>query len=94
MVLSSLIILTGNSRWDTAGQEGYEDARRVCYAGTDVLLISFSLVEPDSLHNVIYLWAKEANLGGLKNVPVSQSLFPSPNLKSTSVLATWPLSLK
>ena len=56
------------------GQEEYEEARRVGYSGTDVLLISFSLVEPHSLDNVINLWAKEANLDVLKNVPVSQSL--------------------
>merc|ERR1711971_1472058 len=61
--------------WDTAGQEAYEEARRVCYSGTDVLLIAFSIVEPDSLANVENLgnnatsWAKEANLPALKDAP-------------------------
>ena len=56
------------------GQKEYEEARRAGYGGTDVLLISFSLVEPHSLNNVINLWAKETNLYVPKNVPVSQSL--------------------
>ena len=60
------------SRWDTAGQEAYEEARRVCYSGTDVLLIGFSIVEPDSLANVENLWAKEANLETLRDAPVGQ----------------------
>lgn len=59
-------------RWDTAGQEAYEEARRVCYDGTHVLLIGFSVVEPDSLANVENLWAKEAKLDALKNAPVGQ----------------------
>ena len=61
-------------RWDTAGQEAYEEARRVCYSDTHVLLIGFSLVEPDSLDNVETLWAKEANLEALKNAPVGQTV--------------------
>ena len=57
-------------RWDTAGQEQYEEARRVCYNDTNVLLIGFSVVEPDSLANVEALWAKEAKLEALRNAPV------------------------
>ena len=72
--LPHLFIYTGTIRWDTPGREEFEEARRVGHSGTDVLLISFSLVEPDSLDNVINYWAKEANLDVLKNVPVSQSL--------------------
>ena len=68
------LFVTGNLRWDTPWQEEYEEARRASYGGTDVLLISFSLVEPHSLNNVINLWAKETNLYVPKNVPVSQSL--------------------
>ena len=59
------------SRWDTVGQEGYEEARRVCYPDTDILLVTFCLVEPDSFSNVVVFWAQEANLDVLKNVPVS-----------------------
>merc|ERR1711936_888780 len=55
--------------WDTAGQEQYEEARRVCYNDTNVLLIGFSVVEPDSLANVEALWAKEAKLEALRNAP-------------------------
>merc|ERR1711990_574220 len=55
--------------WDTAGQEAYEEARRVCYDGTHVLLIGFSVVEPDSLANVENLWAKEAKLEALRDAP-------------------------
>merc|ERR1712233_102649 len=56
--------------WDTAGQEDYEEARRVCYSDTHVLLIGFNVVEPDSLANVENLWAKEATLDGLKKAPI------------------------
>ena len=62
---------------------GYEEARRVCYPDTDILLVTFSLVEPDSFSNVVDFWAQEANLDVLKNVPVSQPFLPSPNVKLT-----------
>merc|ERR1712037_871734 len=55
--------------WDTAGQEEYEEARKTCYPGTSILLIGFSMTEPDSLANVETLWAKEANTEGLKKAP-------------------------
>ena len=61
-------------RWDIAGQEAYEEARRVCYDGTHVLLIGFSVVEPDSLANVENLWAKEAKLEALRDAPVGQKV--------------------
>merc|ERR1711934_1177449 len=55
--------------WDTAGQEEYEEARKTCYQGTSILLIGFSMAEPDSLANVETLWAKEANLEALRRTP-------------------------
>merc|ERR1712210_223762 len=55
--------------WDTAGQEEYAEARKTCYQGTSILLIGFSMAEPDSLANVETLWAKEANLEALKKAP-------------------------
>ena len=71
-VRDKIIIYKLIFRWDTAGQEAYEEARRVCYDGTHVLLIGFSVVEPDSLANVENLWAKEAKLEKLRDAPVGQ----------------------
>ena len=71
-VRNKIIIYKLIFRWDTAGQEAYEEARRVCYDGTHVVLIGFSVVEPDSLANVENLWAKEAKLEKLRDAPVGQ----------------------
>merc|ERR1711934_1106955 len=60
--------------WDTAGQEEYAEARKSCYEGTSILLIGFSLVEPDSLANVAATWEAEANLDKLRKAPVGQNL--------------------
>jgi len=56
--------------WDTAGQEAFEEARKTCYPGTEILLIGFSHGEPDSLQNVEAVWQKETKLDDLKTAPV------------------------
>jgi Ras family protein A len=38
--------------WDTAGQEDYDRLRPLSYPETDVILICFSIDNPDSLNNV------------------------------------------
>ena len=38
--------------FDTAGQEDYDKLRPMSYDNTDVFLLCFSIVEPDSLDNV------------------------------------------
>ena len=62
--------------WDTFFQ--MEDCalrlRPLMYPQTDVFLICFSIVEPDSLSNVIEIWSKDVNMARLKDVPVSESL--------------------
>lgn len=45
--------------WDTAGQEDYERLRPLSYPHTDVFLICFSLVDPQSLENVHKKWLPE-----------------------------------
>ena len=37
---------------DTAGQEDYDKLRVLSYESTDVFLVCFSIVEPDSFSNV------------------------------------------
>ena len=37
---------------DTAGQEDYDKLRALSYESTDVFLVCFSIVEPDSFSNV------------------------------------------
>jgi len=45
--------------WDTAGQEEYDRLRALCYPQTDVFLICFSLVTPNSFENVKLRWWPE-----------------------------------
>eukprot|EP00730_Choanoeca_flexa_P004291 TRINITY_DN11652_c0_g2_i5.p1 TRINITY_DN11652_c0_g2~~TRINITY_DN11652_c0_g2_i5.p1 ORF type:complete len:194 (+),score=34.29 TRINITY_DN11652_c0_g2_i5:132-713(+) len=45
--------------WDTAGQEDYDRLRPLSYPDTNVLLICFSVDNPDSLENVPYKWVPE-----------------------------------
>lgn len=46
--------------WDTAGQEDYETIRTTtCLPGTQVFILCFSVVHPDSFHNVKQKWLEE-----------------------------------
>lgn len=55
--------------WDTAGQEDYDCLRPVFYPDTDVILLCFSIDNPDSLRNVTDRWTPEMN-NYLPKVPV------------------------
>ena len=46
--------------WDTAGHTEYAEARMLAYPGAHVVVIVFSVVEPDSLANVKSAWIEEA----------------------------------
>ncbi|MCJ1307475.1 Rho GTPase [Agyrium rufum] len=46
--------------WDTAGQEDYERLRPLAYSKAHVILIGFSVDNPDSLDNVRHKWVEEA----------------------------------
>jgi len=46
--------------WDTAGQEDYETIRTTtCFPNTQVFVVCFSVVHPDSFHNVKQKWLEE-----------------------------------
>ena len=45
--------------WDTAGQEEYDRLRPLSYPDTHVLLICFSVDNPDSLENIPERWIPE-----------------------------------
>merc|ERR1712070_233308 len=49
------------SLWDTAGQEEYDRLRTLAYPGTDVFVLCYSLLSPDSYHNVKSKWYPELN---------------------------------
>ena len=41
------------SLWDTAGQEDYNRLRPLSYPDSDVILLSFSICNPDSYDNIL-----------------------------------------
>jgi len=46
--------------WDTAGQEDYETIRTTtCFPNTHIFIVCFSVVHPDSFHNVKQKWLEE-----------------------------------
>lgn len=45
--------------WDTAGQEDYDRLRYLSYPNTDVFLVCFSVVSPDSYDNLKTKWLPE-----------------------------------
>eukprot|EP01118_Nematostelium_gracile_P015675 TRINITY_DN6323_c0_g1_i1.p1 TRINITY_DN6323_c0_g1~~TRINITY_DN6323_c0_g1_i1.p1 ORF type:complete len:245 (-),score=76.61 TRINITY_DN6323_c0_g1_i1:184-918(-) len=46
--------------WDTAGQEDYETIRTTtCFPNTHIFIMCFSVVHPDSFHNVKQKWLEE-----------------------------------
>lgn len=47
--------------WDTAGQEDYDRLRPLSYPDTDVILMCFSIDNPDSLENIPEKWTPEVN---------------------------------
>lgn len=47
------------SLWDTAGQEDYDRLRPLSYPGTDVFLVCYSVVDPESFVNASKKWLPE-----------------------------------
>src|SRR6185436_2596273 len=45
--------------WDTAGQEDYDKLRPLSYPQTDVFLIAYSIISPNSFDNVKSKWYPE-----------------------------------
>jgi Ras-related C3 botulinum toxin substrate 1 len=46
--------------WDTAGQEDYENIRiTTCFPNTHIFILCFSVVHPDSFHNIKQKWLDE-----------------------------------
>jgi len=55
--------------WDTAGQEDYDRLRPLSYPDTDVILMCFSIDNPDSLQNIPEKWSPEVK-HFCPNVPI------------------------
>lgn len=47
--------------WDTAGQDEFDDLRKLSYPESDVILCCFSIHSPTSLANIKNKWAVEAS---------------------------------
>ncbi|XP_045136941.1 ras-related protein ced-10-like [Portunus trituberculatus] len=45
--------------WDTAGQEGFDQCRVLCYSETNVFLVCFAINSPTSFENVKNIWLPE-----------------------------------
>merc|ERR1712100_446314 len=45
--------------WDTAGQEAFEQLRKLSTPGTDVYLVGYSVVSSTSLSNIQHKWLPE-----------------------------------
>ncbi len=48
--------------WDTAGQDDYDRLRPLSYPATEVFLVLFSIISPQSFENVKSKWAPELKL--------------------------------
>ena len=61
-------VTIGLGLWDTAGSEEYDSLRPLSYPGTDIFLVCFSLIDPDSLTHVRTKWIPEirAHMEGAK----------------------------
>ncbi|EAT45769.1 AAEL002999-PA, partial [Aedes aegypti] len=46
---------------DTAGQDALDPLRQLCYPGTDVFLLCFSVVQPESFRSLATKWAPEVS---------------------------------
>ena len=55
--------------WDTAGQESYDRLRPLSYPDTDVILMCFSIDNPDSYANISERWTPEVR-HFCPNVPI------------------------
>ncbi|XP_053376128.1 ras-like GTP-binding protein RHO [Mercenaria mercenaria] len=55
--------------WDTAGQDDYDRLRPISYPDTDVILLCFSVDNPESLENIREKWAPEVK-HFCTNVPI------------------------
>ncbi|MEE6519886.1 hypothetical protein FKM82_017652 [Ascaphus truei] len=55
--------------WDTAGQEDYDQLRPLSYPRTDVILMCFSIDNPDSFENITEKWTPEVK-HFCSNVPI------------------------
>ena len=51
--------------WDTAGQEDYDRLRPLSYPDTDVILMCYSIDNPDSLENIPEKWTPEVSWLGV-----------------------------
>ena len=47
--------------WDTAGSAEYDSLRPLSYPGTDIFLVCFSLVEPETFDTIKAKWVPEIN---------------------------------
>jgi len=60
---SAMLMVDGRavnlSLWDTAGQEDYDRLRPLSYPQTDVFIVCYSVVSPNSLNNVRNKWLPE-----------------------------------
>jgi small GTP-binding protein len=63
-------IVTHLQLWDTAGQESFENMRKLSYPGTNIFILCYSVISPTSYANVKSSWIPEIRRECGPDIPI------------------------